>query len=377
MKIKFIKLFLLFAIFFVAPNFASAAPVITSVPTVILDEQSVSIAGSGFKTKTNAAPVYWDNFEAYTAGLAPTAGGWVVRAGTPAISTEKSYAGTQAVRFFNDSTAFQQLSRDMGTTFSDETFFKGKIYLDNTNNACDEYQWKNLRFSSSPGAYAINEEGNTAIVLMDSWYNATTTRWFNSGSPHVYYNGGLSSSTLGAPDDLFKFNQWFDFEFKLKRSSAPSAPDGSVRIDIDEVQKSIKTDFITHDADDGVYRYMLMGGSIVSCRDINDVPMNPNFKIYYDDLYVDNTQARVEICNSATWASRTHCEIQPTTAWPTAGNPTANIEVTVNQGSFANGAGAYLFVIDEDGTASAGFPIAFATSGDVTAPSAPTGLGVN
>jgi len=72
---------------------------------------------------------------------------------------------------------------------------------------------------------------------------------------------------------------------------------------------------------------------------------------YWDNLYIDNTQARVEIGNASTYATCTHREIQIPSAWAAG-----SITVTANTGSFADGA-AYLFVIDGDGTASAGYPI--------------------
>src|SRR5690606_40526993 len=35
----------------------------------------------------------------------------------------------------------------------------------------------------------------------------------------------------------------------------------------------------------------------------------------YDDIYIDFTQARVEICDSPSWTGRTHCEIQIPQTW--------------------------------------------------------------
>ena len=70
-----------------------------------------------------------------------------------------------------------------------------------------------------------------------------------------------------------------------------------------------------------------------------------------DDVYISSSRARVEVGDNATWANCTHREIQLQTAWSTS-----SITVTVNQGSFSTGT-AYLFVIDENGDASAGYEI--------------------
>ena len=79
----------------------------------------------------------------------------------------------------------------------------------------------------------------------------------------------------------------------------------------------------------------------------------------YDDVYVDATQARVEICNTATWATRTHCEIQIPVTWSSS-----SIGIKVNPGSFVSLANQYLYVVDSSGSVSTAYQI----SGDTTAP---------
>ncbi len=76
----------------------------------------------------------------------------------------------------------------------------------------------------------------------------------------------------------------------------------------------------------------------------------------FDDVYVDITQARVEIGDNATWEQCTYREIQIPSAWSDT-----SITVTVNQGAFKSGAQAYLYVVDADGNVNtSGFPITFA-----------------
>ena len=78
---------------------------------------------------------------------------------------------------------------------------------------------------------------------------------------------------------------------------------------------------------------------------------------YVDDMYLDFTQARVEISNNSKWdeTKQIHKEIQIPTAWSNS-----SITVKVNQGAFQNGETAYLYVIDENGNVnSSGYPIKF------------------
>lgn len=79
--------------------------------------------------------------------------------------------------------------------------------------------------------------------------------------------------------------------------------------------------------------------------------------IYVDDMFLDFTQARVEISKNSKWdeTRQIHKEIQIPTAWSSS-----SITIKVNQGSFQKGETAYLYVIDENGNVnSQGYPIKF------------------
>lgn len=96
----------------------------------------------------------------------------------------------------------------------------------------------------------------------------------------------------------------------------------------------------------------------------------PDVKMYFDSIYVDNSFARIEIGDQPTYDSCTHREIQLASSWSDS-----QIEFNVNKGTLPDGQ-AYLFVIDESGTASSGYPISFGVQTDFIAPSAPSGLNV-
>lgn len=90
----------------------------------------------------------------------------------------------------------------------------------------------------------------------------------------------------------------------------------------------------------------------------------------FDDVYLDYTVARVELCESAEWNSCFHREIQPARYW--TGNA---IEFKFNAGSFSPGTTAYLFVVDSSGRTSN--PISIVIPADSpTAPLRPTNVRV-
>lgn len=82
----------------------------------------------------------------------------------------------------------------------------------------------------------------------------------------------------------------------------------------------------------------------------------------YDDVFVDHTQGRVELGNSATWSSSTIREIQVPTSWLNG-----SVTVTLNRGGFGSGT-YYLFVVDGAGDTSNGFPITIGAPGELIPP---------
>lgn len=76
----------------------------------------------------------------------------------------------------------------------------------------------------------------------------------------------------------------------------------------------------------------------------------------YDDIYVDDTLSRVVLANNATYDSATIVEPQIPSAWATG-----EITVKVNQGVIPDGT-AYLFVFDSDNATNVtGYPVTLST----------------
>jgi hypothetical protein len=96
-------------------------------------------------------------------------------------------------------------------------------------------------------------------------------------------------------------------------------------------------------------------------------------RYWLDDIYIDNTQARVMIGNNQNFSLCTHLEIQiPHTTW----NDTA-IQFTANLGSFNSTEQLYLFVVDENGNASEGFALARESVPTIASVSGPLAHGQN
>jgi len=365
LKITFITI-LFFGIFSLAES-SLAAPVISDVFGTIQNNNTITITGTGFGTKVTSTPAYYSNFETETG--VPT--GWIAGGANPgAVSTDRSHAGAKSL-LFDISTTVENFSRqikyDMGV--GDTFYITAWVYIDNTLNTATQYQFKSWRLSSDVGAYSISETPSTTVALNDNWWR--TTGWFNEFS-WSYYNGGAAygCGSAGAPTDQFLFNQWQRVEEVLVRSSPAGTPNGSIihrRVGRANPISSI-VNCVTHDsADDKQWRYMMLGQAVS-----NVTSGTGHLKIYYDDLYVDHTQARIEIGNNSNYASSTIKEVQLPINW------TDNtIEVTLNQGVFSNSDNAYVYVVDSNGAVSSSYgPVTFSGT-DTTPPASPTGLNVN
>ena len=74
--------------------------------------------------------------------------------------------------------------------------------------------------------------------------------------------------------------------------------------------------------------------------------------IYYDDIYIANTRARVELGDNSIFGNCTKREIQVVQNWSTG-----EIIIEPKYSEFPEGSQAYLFVVHEDGSASAGHSV--------------------
>ena len=77
----------------------------------------------------------------------------------------------------------------------------------------------------------------------------------------------------------------------------------------------------------------------------------------FDDIYVDYTFSRFELCNSSTYSSATIREVQIPVSWSDT-----SVNISVNQGAFTDGASAWLYYIDATNTAGTGMPVTIGSS---------------
>ena len=359
---------------------AFAAPAITGVSGTIKGGESVTISGSGFGTKATAAPKKFDTFDNGVNGTPLNArdGSWRIyecaNGGNPNPNCDGQGAlysnafahsgslsvGRRIVNFENFNTNYYTYPQP-----STEMFIS---YWWRTANAdsSDKTIIKMSRINSSTaagGGGVYNGAGGTTL--------GGTFDLMSGSGPYCAFNNGTAmqelffSTTDGSVARLATppRNTWIRVDMHKKLSS-PGVSNGAISINMLGVDSASNMAAMTRAAG----KSFLLDTVLLGLED--GAAANHSYEMYIDDMYIDTTPARIEICNSSTWNARTSCEIQPATSWSAS-----SVTFTGNQGSIAASSSRYLYVVDSTGAANSnGYPITFGATTSTLAP--PTGLKV-
>jgi hypothetical protein len=295
---------------------------------------------------------------------------------------------------------------DFGThaDYSESTYTKGlnAMYRDFEENAVESYgcyiendfdsEWSINSSSPRRGTYFARRDyvasrlayllfeqtgANSTGTLYSSFYFRPNTnivtgkpfRWYfgdDSARDNIYI--GISGTELtshseasetGADYSGFTFSadSWYFIEIVSQRTGVGT---GTFRLYVNgtEMTDCYETDYFLNAVFDSDGHGVQIGG-------IDDTD---NGTWDFDDWYTDYTFSRVVLGNAPDFASCTHREIQVPSAWSDT-----EITFTCNQGTFDGDDNIYAFVVDSNGTASAGYQVDAASGGgdeaDTTAPS--------
>ncbi len=342
--------------FLFLPSFVLAAPSAPTVSGAVAHGQSISLSGTGFGTKSPVAPLLWDSVDGKYSGI--TNGGIVPLGGT---------------------NPWAEASLEVPVHFK-TTNPRGKWTAHYTNTGTSNGEGK-------AGLGGNNYPGTT--LLYASWWmwldKTACTPSYSNKYTRFTDDGGWGSNVqtfIWAPSQTILFGvdvgdvggEWIDTCGKTGWQRMESVIDNNttphpkVYLSVDNTAWGTQPQPISSSLSKNITGIGCIG------FDGSNTPTAQQPTIDWGEVYVDNTRARVEICNNSVKANATHCEPQiPHTTW----NSTA-IQVTVNQGSFADSSSAYIIVSDSAGAWGTGTLITFGSSGggDTTAPSCPSGLSI-
>jgi len=342
------KLILLFVLL---PALCYGVPVIDA-PVIgsIVDGESITITGSGFGIKNPVAPKRWADFNGGTVGELLDEDGWYITysANTycwPEYSVNETRDGTPVGQFCGerslDGYDFQTMRTDGAIITDQKCFVKGKIWFDWGTNypppPGEISKVKLMYWYPSTGNYSDDPEVQL-VAEFDGNTGSGNNRWARYEVLDCGFSGERTQYTA-----TFNNHQWNDFQFVFDKGSLDT-PDAYLltTINYNDFFQSGDTYPIngSHmECSGGLTLNRFMIGAYLS-----NVPAGHTVKLYYDDVYVDDTWARVEMGDNISYTSCNNREIQiPRDTWTDG-----QLTFTVNVGTFTPGQHAYIFVIDAD-----------------------------
>ena len=345
------------------PTMANAAPAISGTSGAFNHHSSVTVSGTGFGSKSPVAPAKWDNgsSSAYTSlsnlDPVPYREFGTIDANAPwrhagccqaYIKNMGNAHGKNIVHYTNEPVAGTSGDQTGCATVGDDVFsgaVGGVLYL-----SFMMYPHSNMDGESSNKFYRLGHGS-------DTWPQSI---WSTVGTLSIYdttygYGPYVSNDTVDW-ETYADPGEWVRMETVINNSTSPNHP--AMWGYINGTATDMNGDQPTNNLTD-INRVGCLGA---------DFGNDPGQQSIYDwgEIYVDTTLARVEICSGATWAAKGTCEIQiPHTTWGDT-----SLQITVNQGSFADSSTNYLYVVDAAGDANAnGEEVTFcAEEADTTAP---------
>lgn len=333
----------------------SLGPSVASVSTG-QDAATLVITGSGFGEKPEAPPMKWDNFESGAVGQRLGNGWYTTSTLRDPAQYVQDIVRTGSTRSVRQNFTNGQYNATVGLTGLNArrlyvSFWKymtvggggpSRNYklVAFRGGAPGQWDYPNGRHDIYPitgSGHLVTIETSGASTQLNEWhggYDLTTAKWQRFD---YYIDMGDPGVANGA------FGWWLDGKTRIL------ATNRLIRTTPTTYSNLYINSYYSHDTNEA------------------------EAVCWLDDIYVDSTQARVEICDSSSWDGRGHCEVQVPTTW-SAGAGSNVIKVSVNRGSFSlkELAAAYLYVVDSKGNVSRGVQV-----GDRVGPQTPLGVRVS
>jgi hypothetical protein len=312
-------------------------PAISSFTGTVFDGESIVLSGVNFGDDGPSVSIFADFEEAsngddlFTGAGSANYGTWDQKDGTDGVySNATSVSGSLSARFNDPSFNY------LGETFSSsnrELLLSWWLYLPSGDYYPGEpgaINWKQL--------WVAGDDIDDDDLVIPTQLSASS--WLVNGNDP---DPGYSNYT----DIGFQKGRWSRITVWMKGGTSSSSDDGNFHLwylnEDDEMTHQESDDSANILAADGAWERARINGYAYGSD-----PCHPTF----DDVYIasgDNARARVEIGNASAYTSCTNMTILRPTAWSDT-----EITAVVNQGSFADGDTAYVFVVDADGDVSDG-----------------------
>jgi chitodextrinase len=339
-------------------------PAISGVSGTIAHGQAITVAGSSFGSKSHAGPMLWDDFDSGANGgvVAGSSGGIapLIHQGNLATYSEwirdgGGNYGSQSI-IFNNSSPKANSSLHARATFSNDNYWGLNLLVPYSNFTTGNELYVSFYYRMTRTGSAFPRQSKAWIAYNSNWedraYFSTAYNNCESGPFRTHRTQNTDETYLNLAGANTS-GEWVRFESYLKQSSAGGANGAwrqtAYRPTLGTPTKEVinKTNYLMRTTSDN-WTQWTFGGAYWSMCGSSDTGT-----IDVDDFYMDSTQARIEVCNAATYSASTRCELQLPTAW----SDTA-ITATFKKGHLPSATTAYVYVINQAGSVNAaGFPV--------------------
>lgn len=334
--------------FFIKPKRNPSAyrvPTISEISGELSHGNQLEIRGSGFGTKVQAPPLVWDDVEQ---GKFHDDWGNSGSIKVSAVSRHmnSSYCGTCNFQGkFGD--------RRKGCFAANDDILSESWFCQYWFKLDENWEWgtavygilganlANVKIFRMRNPGSIDEN----FVISTHGYSGDRVRY------NAEYVGGHRSGYFTNVNNWTK-GVWHCFQFEYMDSSV-GGNDGAIRVWLDGEQVLNDTGIMTREDFSELKRPCILG----FYNSWGDRSTNQN-DFFIDDAYIDNTWARVEIGDNASYNACIHREIQVPLAWSSE-----SIAVSFNAGSFDTNESLYLFVVNDRGMVSEGFIMGYLFDG--------------
>ncbi len=371
-KYLLISLIILLGFFGLAGG-AEAAPAINSVSGTVAQGTTVNITGSGFGTKSPAAPLLWDD-------------------------------GESGILFDKWSEAWPDESSSVFNTAYRTSPFRTVTPPHNHNNT------KFISGGHDPAGYSpFNQAAGPNVIigknisnpskLYISYYHRFDPNWptqnnnfhvSNFSSDNTFWGtGGFDGTYCGS--DPFGYSQigsGCDMGYGCQQCDENPA---AYNFSLSYLKTWHKEEQLIKNTSGGfwdIYHDNVIRWDTSTCdpapHPINRVGLggywrktaaedgDSNAFMYWDDIYIDTAFSRIILANNPDYSQATIIEPQIPSAWSDG-----SITAKVNLGKLPDSGTAYFFVFDADNNHNAvGYPVILGATVDTTPPAAPSGLSV-
>jgi hypothetical protein len=325
---------------------AGAAPAVSSADGTFDHKASVTITGSGFGTKANAAPVIWDD-----ASGSDILAKWDLATPNTNASYNLNYRAPQRGISLPHNHVTKYIAGGHGGS-GPQGGAQVVMWKKRTMSSYPQYSYISW-YQRSDDNWVFGDDDNYKVFdftrgfggydLPYNWYIEYNQRPTSRTSGAAWHILDDSSASLSTPTSSWWYGpavnpmsgQWTKIELEIKYTNQT---DGYINLYENGVRKidyKGRTDGYSDTLrSEGVGGYARMYNQSNNWR-------------YFADVYLDYSLARVVIANNANLSSATIIETQVPTNWSSS-----SITFNVNLGKFKQGDRAYVHVVDSTGARS-------------------------